>query len=62
VEKDIEAAAYALDTATARAQNLSGALQLINSDFTVAPENAKKLAEVYPELLSGAQVLADGTV
>ena len=45
-----------------QADALKTAAELVGEGWLVAAEDAQKLADVYPELMEGAQVLADGTI
>ncbi len=50
------------DTILSEAEKIKSAAELIGEGFTVAAEDADKLAEVFPELLDNATVTADGII
>lgn len=51
-----------VDSILSEAEALKIAAELIGEGWQVAAEDAKKLADVYPELMEGAEVLADGVI
>ena len=50
------------DSVLSESDKIREAAMMIGEGYIVASEDAKKLAEVFPEILDGAQVMADGQI